>query len=77
MKGADQMLDPDGGIENSGKSIFEIWIPHFCCLQVIVFDLGYQPVAAVAYLLNPNRYNWQIAKVKNYNLNVTEVLDST
>ena len=31
----------------------------------------------VAYLLSPNRYNWEIAKVKNYNLYVTEVLDST
>ena len=31
----------------------------------------------VAELLSPNRYHWQIAKVKNYNLNVTEVLDPT
>ena len=31
----------------------------------------------VAYLLSPNRCNLLIAKVKNYNLNVTEVLDST
>ena len=27
----------------------------------------------VAYLLSPNRCDWWIAKVKNYNLNVTEV----
>ena len=31
----------------------------------------------VAYLLSPNRCNWEIAKVKNYNRYVTEVLDST
>ena len=31
----------------------------------------------VADLLSPIRYHWQIAKVKNYNLNVTEVLDPT
>ena len=31
--------DPDGEIENSGKSIFEIRIPNFCYIQVIVFDL--------------------------------------
>ena len=30
----------------------------------------------VAELLSPNRCHWQIAKVKNYNLNVTEVRDS-
>ena len=30
----------------------------------------------VAYLLSPNRCHWWIAKVKNYNLNVTENLDS-
>ena len=30
----------------------------------------------VAYLLSPNRRHWYIAKVKNYNLNVTEVRDS-
>ena len=29
-----------------------------------------------ADLLSPNRCHWQIAKVKNYNLNVTEVRDS-
>ena len=34
-------------IENSGKSIFEILIPHFCYIQVIVFDLSYLPVAPV------------------------------
>ena len=28
----------------------------------------------VAYLLSPNRYNRRIANVKNYNLNITEVL---
>ena len=39
--------DPDGEIENSGKSIFEILIPNFCYIQVIVFDLGYLLVAAV------------------------------
>ena len=38
---------PDGEIENSVKSIFEIRIPNFCYIQVIVFDLGYLPVAAV------------------------------
>ena len=31
----------------------------------------------VADLLSPNRCNWQIAQFKNYNLNVTENLDST
>ena len=30
----------------------------------------------VAYLLSPNRCNWQIAQVKNCNLNVTEIRDS-
>ena len=30
----------------------------------------------VADLLSPNRFLWSIAKVKNYNLNVTEVRDS-
>ena len=30
----------------------------------------------VAYLLSPNRCHWQIAKVKNYKLNVTEVRHS-
>ena len=39
--------DPDGEIENSGKSIFEIPIPNFCYIQVVVFDLSYLPVAAV------------------------------
>ena len=38
--------DLDGEIENSGKSIFEIRIPNFCYIQVIVFDLSYLPVAA-------------------------------
>ena len=27
-------------------------------------------------LLSPNRCHWWMAKVKNYNLNVTEILDS-
>ena len=39
--------DPDGEIENSGKSIFEIRIPNFCYIQVMVFDPSYLPVAAV------------------------------
>ena len=30
-----------------GKSIFEIRIPNFCYIQVIVFDLSYLSVAAV------------------------------
>ena len=30
----------------------------------------------VADLLSPSRCHWKIAKVKNYNLNVTEVRDS-
>ena len=38
--------DPDGEIENSEKGIFEIRIPNFCYIQVIVFDLSYLPVAA-------------------------------
>ena len=33
--------DPDGEIENSGKSIFEIRIPNFCYIQVMVFDPSY------------------------------------
>ena len=43
----DRTQDPDGEIENSGKSIFEIRIPNFCYIQVIVFGLSYQLVAAV------------------------------
>ena len=39
--------DPDVGVENPGKGIFEIRIPNFCYIQVIVFDLSYLPVAAV------------------------------
>ena len=31
----------------------------------------------VADLLSPNGCHWWISKVKNYNLNVTEILDST
>ena len=30
----------------------------------------------VVYLLSPNRCHWQIAKIKNYNLNETEIRDS-
>ena len=30
-----------------GKVTFEIRIPNFCYIQVIVFDLSYLPVAAV------------------------------
>ena len=43
--------DPDGEIETSEKSIFEIQIPNFCYIQVIVFDLSYLPVAAVVKTL--------------------------
>ena len=50
--------DPDGEIENSGKSIFKTRIPNFCYI----------------HLLRSNRCHWQIANVKNYNLN--EVRDS-
>ena len=39
--------DPDGGIENSEINIFEIRIPNFCYIQLIVFDLSYLPVVAV------------------------------
>ena len=39
--------DPDGEIENSGKSIFEIRIPNFYYIQDIVFDLSYLPVATI------------------------------
>ena len=39
--------DPDGEIENSGKSIFEIPIANFCYIEVIIYDLSYLPVAAV------------------------------
>ena len=38
--------DPDGEIENSWKSIFEIRNQNFYYIQVIVFDLNYLPVAA-------------------------------
>ena len=30
-----------------GKGTFEIRIPNFCYIQVIVFDLSYLPVTAV------------------------------
>ena len=39
--------DPDGEIENIGKSIFEIRIPNFCYIQVIVFDLRQVPFQKV------------------------------
>ena len=72
--------DPDGEIENSRKSIFEIRIPNFCYIQVIVFDLSYLPVATVGtYQVRYHEKMWKIekiAKVKNYNLNITEVRDS-
>ena len=53
-------LDPDGEIENSGKSIFKIRIPIFCYVQVIVFDLSYLSVAAVGTW--QVRYHEQIVK---------------
>jgi len=34
-------------VENPGKRIFEKRNQNFCYIQVIVFDLGYLPVAAV------------------------------
>ena len=40
------IYDPDGEIENSGQSIFEIRNQNFSYIQVIVFDLSYLPVAA-------------------------------
>ena len=83
LKNIGSPQDPDGEIENSGKSIFEIRIPNFCYIQVIDFDLSYLKYKKrfshffmVAYLLSPNSCHWQIAQVKNYNLNVTEVLVS-
>ena len=48
-------------------------IPNFCYIQDIVFVLSYLPVAAVGTSPLP-WINWE--KYKNYNLNVTEVLDS-
>ena len=39
--------DPDGEVENPGKSIFEIRNQNFCYIQVLVFDVDYLPVAAV------------------------------
>ena len=39
--------DPDGEVENSGKSIFEIRVQNFCYIQVIVFDLCYLLMAAI------------------------------
>ena len=58
-------------VENPGKRIFEKRNQNFCYIQVIVFDLGYLPVAAVR--TQQVRCHRQIAKVKNYNLNVSEV----
>ena len=52
--------DPDGEIENSGKSFFLIRIPNFCYIQVIVFDLDYPPVAAVG--TQQVRYHEKIVK---------------
>ena len=40
-------FDPDDEIKNSGKKNGKSRIPNFCYIQVIVFDLGYLPVAAV------------------------------
>ena len=68
--------DPDGKTENSGKKHGKIRIPNFCYSFCYVF-FYFSHFFMVAYLLSPNRCNWQIAKVKNYNLYVTEVLDST
>ena len=67
--------DPDGEIENSGKTFFKSRMQNFCYIQVIVFERPFSHFfVMVAYLLSPNRCHWQIAKVKNYNLNVTEFL---
>ena len=52
--------DPDGEIENSGKSIFEIRIPNFCHIQIIIFDLSYLQVAAVGDLAST--LPWKIVK---------------
>ena len=59
-----------------GKSIYEIRIPIFCYIQVIVFDLSYLPVAAVG----TKQVRCHEKNVKNtfyifHNLNVTEVRD--
>ena len=61
------MQDPDGEVENSGKSIFEIRISNFCYIQVIVFDLSYLVVAAIE--TKPVRYH-----EKNVN-NINDVQD--
>ena len=54
-------MDPDGEIENSGKSIFQIRIQKFCYIQVIVFDLSYLPVAAVeTYKYATMKKMWKI-----------------
>ena len=64
--------DPDGEIENSGKSIFETRIPNFCYIQVIVFHFSYLPVAAVG--------NWASTlpwkNCEKHHLYFSEVLDS-
>ena len=70
--------DPDGEIENSGNSIFEIRIPNFCYIQV--FDLSFLPRSAVGTQQvryhEKNVKNIKDVQVKNYNLNVTEIRDS-
>ena len=78
--------DPDGKIENSGKCIFEIRIPNFCYIQVIVFDLRLRSLAIYqsqrlglskyASMKKREEYKRQLGKVKNYILNVTENRDS-
>ena len=55
------LQDPEDEIENSGRSIFEIRIPNFCYIQVIVFDLSYVPVAAVGTW--QVRYHEKIVKI--------------
>ena len=60
--------DPDGEIENSGKSIYEIQIQNVCYNEVIVFDLNYLPVEVTFYIfhnffmvansLSPNHCHW-------------------
>ena len=52
------LRDSDGEIDNSGKNIFEIRIPNFCYIQVIVFDLSYLPVAAIGTF--PGIFNFTV-----------------
>ena len=59
-----QSQDPDGEIEKFGRNVKNSIYTYF------------SQFFTIAYLLSPNRCHWQIAKVKNYNLNVTEVRDS-